>query len=57
MTIECAQKNLCNGEFWLYIPRSPHRRVRVLLRDLSGFFVAQTTRFLAALCFLENAHD
>jgi small subunit ribosomal protein S12 len=51
MTIECAQKNLCRGEFPLYIPRSPHRRVRVLVRDLSGFFVARATRFLAALCF------
>jgi small subunit ribosomal protein S12 len=51
MTIECAQKNLCSAEFSLYIPRSPHRRVRVLVRDLSGFFVARTLRFLAALCF------
>jgi small subunit ribosomal protein S12 len=51
MTIECAQKNLCSVWFSLYIPRSPHRRVRVLVRDLSGFFVARTLRFLAALCF------
>jgi len=43
------QKILCSGEFSLYIPRSPQRRVRVLLRDLSGFFVARITKSGGAL--------
>jgi hypothetical protein len=52
-----AQKNLCSSAFWLYIPRSPHRRVRVLLRDLSGFFVARDHQVFGGALFLENAHD
>jgi hypothetical protein len=43
--------------FSLYIRDLPHQaRELSLLRGLSGFFVAPSTRLLAALCFY-NAHD
>jgi hypothetical protein len=44
-----GQNILCGSEFSLYIPRSPHRRVRSLLRGLSGFFVARITTSDGAL--------
>jgi hypothetical protein len=37
--------------FPLYSSLTASGRVRNLLRGLSGFFVALTTRFSAALCF------